>query len=80
MTSLHTSRPGVGEDPGRDHHHTALLPADPRPDQRVLWVRARLALSILSHRPWCPQCAGHARQVEQALNGVSVEELAREGD
>lgn len=59
---------------------TAPYPADPRPDQRVLWGRARLALSILSHRPWCPACARHARQVEQALNGMSVEELAREGD
>lgn len=75
MTSLHTSRPGVGEDPGRDHTGAAPLPADPRPDQRVLWGRARLALSILSHRPWCPQCARHARQVEQALNGESIEPI-----
>lgn len=58
----------------------APLPADPRPDAHVLWGRTRLALSILSHRPWCLACRRHARQVEQALAGMPLEELAREGD
>jgi len=56
---------------------TAPHPADPRPDQYVLWGRLRLALSILSHRPWCPACGRHAQQIEQALNGKSIEAIAR---
>jgi hypothetical protein len=55
----------------------APLPPDPRPDQFVLWGRVRRALSILSHRPWCPACLPHARQVEQALQGESIEATAR---
>jgi hypothetical protein len=53
---------------------TAPLPADPRPDRHVLWGRTRLALSILSHRPWCPRCAPHARQIERVLRGEPVDE------
>lgn len=66
------SRPAEGEAAGRD---TPPYLPDPRPDQWVLWGRLRLALSLLSHRPWCDQCAPHARQVEQALNGASVDQM-----
>jgi hypothetical protein len=51
------------------------LPADPRPDAHVLWGRTRLALSILSHRPWCTACRRHAQQVEQALQGEPTEPI-----
>jgi len=77
VTAPQPSRPAEGKAAGRD---TPPYPPDPRPDQYVLWGRTRHALSILSHRPWCPACARHARQIEQALNGAPVEELAREED
>ncbi len=36
-----------------------------------------LALSILSHRRWCPDCAPSAYQVAAALQGKGIDELLR---
>lgn len=36
-----------------------------------------LALSILSHRKWCPTCAPSAYQVSQALQGHGIDDLLR---
>lgn len=42
--------------------------------------RIRLAQSILAHRPWCPRCELHARQVDAALQGESMETITRMGE
>lgn len=37
--------------------------------------RIALALSILAHRPWCGADVWHAQEVEQALQGGSIDEI-----
>lgn len=57
-----------------------IIPLQPRrATQASLRGRIALALSILSHRPWCPACAGHARQARQALEGASIDQISQEG-
>lgn len=76
MTALQSSWPAEGESTGQDP--TGRQPPfspDPRPDAETAWRRLRLALSLLSHRPWCPACQRHARQVEQALNGEPIDQI-----
>lgn len=38
-----------------------------------------LALAILGHRPWCPDCAPHAAHLIAALLGYGIEDIAHGG-
>ena len=40
-------------------------------------LRIALALSILQHRPWAPEDRRHVAETIAALNGQSIEQIAR---
>ena len=49
----------------------------PLVSRAALAGRIALARSLLSHRPWCPDCQRHADLVDAALTGESIEDLTR---
>lgn len=54
-----------------------MNPVTPLITRATLIGRAALARSLLSHRPWCPDCRRHADLVSRALAGETIEELTR---
>jgi hypothetical protein len=50
----------------------------PRPGAEQQADRINTALGILGWRPWCDACRPHAKQVAEALTGVSLEDLAQQ--
>lgn len=55
---------GTAADSG-NHHHV----------ERETNARIALALSILQHRSFCPDCRTHAGHAQFALLGASIDEL-----
>jgi hypothetical protein len=39
--------------------------------------RVALALSVLQHRTFCPDCAKHVDQIILALRGATLDEIVR---
>ncbi|MGI8693449.1 MAG: hypothetical protein ACR2JK_11215 [Geodermatophilaceae bacterium] len=57
------------------HDRIQLVPSrqgSENPEHRIA-----LALSILQHRPWAPEDCRHVAETIAALNGQSIEQIAR---
>lgn len=57
---------------------TSGAEVEARHEFRQANARIVLALSILGHRPWCPDCRSDADDTRMALLGATIDEL-REG-
>ncbi len=69
------SRPTKGTNDMTGHDRIQLVPSrqgSENPEHRIA-----LALSILQHRPWAPEDCRHVAETIAALNGQSIEQIAR---